>query len=226
MTEHPNLAAALAAFQAEMPTVSKTKRADVPMKSGGRFSYTYADLAGITEAVMPVLSSHGLSFSAKPRAAERGYELCGVLMHTSGEREEGALPINGNTPQEIGSSLTYMRRYLFGCLTGIVTEDDDDASAASKKRQPKEPAPAAPAQPATQRMSRAPQESATGEMTPRTRGQLFALFAQKGVAEGDQLSGANKTLGTSYTSRSQFTEADARTLIAALQQRPDAEPQS
>jgi len=38
MTEHPNLAAALSAFQAEMPVVPKGKTAKVPTKAGGSYS--------------------------------------------------------------------------------------------------------------------------------------------------------------------------------------------
>lgn len=132
MTEHKNLCEALAAFQAEMPTVPKTKTAKVKMKSGGEFSYSYADLADVTDAAMPLLAKHGLAFTSLPRQTDRGYELCGELMHTSGETKEGALPLSGQTPQEMGSSITYMRRYLLGCMTGIVTDDDDDGRVASE----------------------------------------------------------------------------------------------
>lgn len=145
-----NLAAALAEFQAEMPTVHKGKTATVPTKTGGSYKYTYADLADVTAAATPVLTKHGLSFSAQPRRTEQGdYELEGVLLHSSGERETGSLPIFGRTAQEIGSSLTYGRRYLLGCLTGIVTDDDDDAATANPsertRRQAPPPDPAAEA---------------------------------------------------------------------------------
>lgn len=133
-----SLAAALAAFQAEMPTVTKNHKASVPTKSGGSYSYTYADLADVSAAVTPLLAKHGLAFSCCPRPADRGYELVGRLLHTSGESVEGSLPLNGGTPQELGSSLTYMRRYLLGALTGVVTDDDDDgrqAQVAAKRQQ-------------------------------------------------------------------------------------------
>ena len=38
--------------------------------------------------------------------------------------------MSGHTPQEVGSAITYARRYLFGCLTGIVTDEDDDGAQA------------------------------------------------------------------------------------------------
>lgn len=68
-----------------------------------------------------------------------------------------------------------------------------------------------------------PEPAETGEMmSARTRGHLFALFGQKGVAEADQLPGINHICGTEYGSRSELTEADAKKVIAALKKRPDA----
>lgn len=130
------LATALVAFQKELPKVGKDKTAKM-----GTYSYSYADLASLTHTVLPLLTKHGLSFTAQPRQTESGYELAGVLMHEAGDFIEGALPIYGRQPQEIGSAITYARRYLLGCLTGVVTEDDDDGKAATKaSRTQSEPA--------------------------------------------------------------------------------------
>jgi hypothetical protein len=129
---HKTLAMALVAFQRDMPTVGKGKRAVVEHKAGGSHSYKYADLADFVEEAAPVLYAHGLSFSARPQRTDKGdYELVGMLRHVSGESDEGSLPLYGRTPQEIGSSITYGRRYLLGCLTGIVTDDDDDGKTAT-----------------------------------------------------------------------------------------------
>lgn len=146
MTETPmveresldEIAAALAAFQAEMPTVKKGKTADT-----GTYRYKYADLSDIVEAVGPVLARHGLAFTCSP--GRDG--LTAMLLHTSGQRLTGILPITGATPQQVGSSLTYGRRYLFGCLTGVVTDDDDDGAAASKPQPRKRPEPRPPVAP-------------------------------------------------------------------------------
>lgn len=136
-----NLAKALVAFQKELPTVGKDKTATVPTKTGGSYKYTYTDLATLTHTVIPLLTKHGLTFITTPRATESGYELVGRLMHVSGEFIEGALPVYGRAAQEIGSSLTYNRRYLLGAMTGVVTEDDEDGQAANKASRTKpEPA--------------------------------------------------------------------------------------
>ncbi len=201
-----NIAAALAAFQAEMPTVPKSHTAKVPLKAGGSYSYKYADLADVTEAAMPLLTNHGLSFSSCPRAAERGYELVGVLLHTSGEKLEGSLPIGGTSPQEIGSSLTYMRRYLLGCLTGLVTDNDDDGSLAQAAATRKPPA-----------------ARVDESMSAKTRATLFKLFEVKGVPEASQLAGVNHINGTVHESRADITEAEALAAIKVLRTKPDAE---
>lgn len=124
------IAAALVAVQAAMPTVHKGKTATVPMKSGGSYSYKYADLSDVSAAILPLLVAHGIAWSCVPREGSRGYELAGTLLHTSGQSLSGALPLHGNDPQQLGSAITYARRYLLGCLTGIVTDDDTDAGPA------------------------------------------------------------------------------------------------
>lgn len=162
MTEHPTLAAALAAVQAALPTVHKGNRATVPTKAGGSYSYTYADLSDVTAAALPLLSAHGLAWLCKPRLGEKGWELVGTLLHTSGEREEGTLPLAGSTPQEWGSSITYMRRYLLGSMTGLVTDDDDDGNTASRPKPPRKP-------------TTRPAHTETGEL--RTEEQSKAVWA-------------------------------------------------
>lgn len=196
----PNLAEALAAFQADMPVIPKSQKAKVPTKAGGSYEYTYAGLPDVSAVVMPLLTSHGLAFSVCPRVTEHGGEVVGILLHTSGERLEASLPLFGRQAQEIGSALTYARRYLLGCMTGVVTDDDDDGSLAQAAKRTEPP------------------------MTARTRGQMFALFGQKGVPEDQQLAGINHITNGGYTSRSELTEAHAKEVIATLRKRPDAAP--
>lgn len=169
--EHANLAAALAAFQADMPTVHKGQTARIPGKNGSTgYSYKYADLADVAKAAHPVLARHGLSFIARPSHVEGvGFVLVGVLRHSSGdESDEGMLPIMGRTAQEIGSSLTYNRRYLLGCMTGIVTDEDDDGAAANNARdarpqaQPVTQPPPAEQAGGTRQQGRAPEPAAQG----------------------------------------------------------------
>lgn len=59
-------------------------------------------------------------------------------------------------------------------------------------------------------------------LTDKTRGRLFALFNEQGIEDDAQLPGINHILGTAYESRSQLTEADARTVIKKLESRQTA----
>lgn len=214
-TRHESLAAALAAFQMEMPTVHKGKTAKVPTKAGGSYSYDYADLADVSAAAMPLLASHGLAFTCLPCRIDgtHDYELTARLVHTAGENVEGSLPLRGSTPQEWGSSLTYMRRYLLGCLTGIVTDADDDGALASKSKPqtaPRQAPPRTPPPPVT------PAEVA-GPMTAKTRGRMFALFGERGIDDRDeQIRGIAHVIGRPIASRSELTEAEARSVIDRL----------
>jgi len=208
------IAAALAAFQAEMPIVAKGKTAKVPTKSGGSYSYTYADLADVTEAAMPVLTKHGLSFSCSPRRTDDGrYELVGVLLHSSGESLEGALPIAGNSPQEIGSALTYMRRYLAGCLTGLVTDDDDDGQLAQQAKKAAAP------------RKRAEPKAETGEaISDKQVGAIKGAMRERGIEDRDQqLAGIAKVIGREVGSSKELTRAEASKVLDSLKPKQNAE---
>lgn len=142
MTEHNDfpegrsLPAALAAVQAELPVIAKTETAKVPTKTGGSYSYSYADLAAISRAVLPLLGRHGLAWVTMPTLnGDHKFVLRYQLQHVSGASLTGEYPLSGNTPQEIGSAITYARRYCLCSVTGVAPEsDDDDAAAASHKR--------------------------------------------------------------------------------------------
>ena len=195
------LAAALAAFQAEAPTVSKGKTAKVPTKAGGSYSYTYANLADVVEAAYPLLSKHGLSFSCVPRNREGGgYELVGILLHSSGESLEGSLPLSGNTPQELGSSLTYMRRYLLGAMTGLVTDDDDDGAAASRRPQ-------------------APARKETGEVaTDAQQRALHAAATSREWTRDDLMERLSRQFQRQITSTADLTKAEASQVLDKLKE--------
>jgi ERF superfamily len=134
MTETAKLNAALAALQGELPSVRKDKTAKVKSeRTGSEYTYPYADLADIAEAIHPLMSKHGLAFAAAPHFREDGkYVLVGELLHVSGESKAGEFPLPIGKPQEIGSAYTYGRRYLLCGLTGVVADQDDDGAAAQK----------------------------------------------------------------------------------------------
>ncbi|HEY8590692.1 MAG TPA: ERF family protein [Naasia sp.] len=133
------LAEALAAFQAELPSVKKGSEAKIPGREGkAGYSYTYADLTDISEAALPLLGKHGLAWTTKPTVAfgeQFSFVLEYRLLHgATGEAIEGMYPLPNpmNTaPQALGSAITYARRYCLVAVTGVAPGgDDDDASSA------------------------------------------------------------------------------------------------
>ncbi|MFE4469523.1 ERF family protein [Leifsonia sp. NPDC056824] len=156
MAAHENLAAALAAFQTELPTIKKDNQAKVETRNGGEYKYQYADLADISPRVLPLLGKHGLSWTTKPTFTVNGFVLAYRLKHESGESVKGEYPLPdpSTPPQQLGSAITYARRYALCAVTGVAPggDDDDAASAPAAPRQSRpaaksKPAPAAPSVP-------------------------------------------------------------------------------
>ena len=117
------LAAALAAAQGMMENA-------IMNRINPHFKAKYADLAAIFDAARKPLSANGLAIV---QTIGDGV-LHTRLLHTSGQwiASEHPLPMSGR-PQEIGSALTYARRYSLSALIGIAADEDDDANAAQKK---------------------------------------------------------------------------------------------
>lgn len=136
-TPEAAFATALAEFQSAIPSVRKAQTAQVKSDKGN-YSYGYADLTDITEAAAPLLAKAGLSFTAAPTLTEAGFVLRYSLLHVAGHREGGDFPLPDparSSPQQIGSWLTYARRYCLCAVTGIAPggDDDDGAKAADAR---------------------------------------------------------------------------------------------
>lgn len=124
------LAGALAKAQGAFKAVPKSKTARVQMKSGGEYSYKYADLADTWDIARAPLSENGLSVIQSPGQFERGVlSVTTMLLHTSGQWVRSTLAIDAKdaTPQGMGTAITYARRYGLAAVLGLVTDDDTDA---------------------------------------------------------------------------------------------------
>lgn len=118
---------ALAAAQGEFPAISRDKEV-----STGSYSFRYAELGAILNAVRPVLSKHGLAITQPLEdgviRTELRHEGGGVLSATF------PFPYTPETPQALGSLITYLRRYCLVSLLGIASDDDDDAGQAANAK--------------------------------------------------------------------------------------------
>jgi hypothetical protein len=137
-----DLAAALAKAQAEMEGASKDS-------ANPFFKSKYADLTAVWAACRGPLTKHGLSIVQAPRvswANDRAIvQVETRLLHASGQfiSDVVAAAPKDDSPQAVGSVITYLRRYALQSFVGIAPEDDD-AEAAQVRRRPQEAAKGAP----------------------------------------------------------------------------------
>lgn len=115
------LYAALAKAQGEMETASFN--AQNPF-----FKNRYADMAQIVKASRPALTKYSLCVIQQIISRDDGMLLVTVLGHSSGQSIESRMRIMPPKPdvQTLGSYITYLRRYSYAALVGIVTGDEDD----------------------------------------------------------------------------------------------------
>ena len=114
---------AFVAALSELDNVTKGNKADM-----GTHSYRYADLSTVLDTVKPTLAAHQLAVSQP--VDEAGVTT--IVFHDSGQwLSFGPLQIKPttNTPQSVGSAITYARRYQLLAALNLATEDDDGARA-------------------------------------------------------------------------------------------------
>jgi hypothetical protein len=152
---------ALCAAQAEFPGIPLNR-------VNPHYRSRYADLAGILSAVRPALNKHGLYLAFNASFGEGALEVTACVYNDAGERHcaSVALPLSQNTPQGVGSVLTYGRRYAVAMLLGIAADDDDDGETSKSPVDARKPT-ATPLRTATATINAvAASTPATNETTP------------------------------------------------------------
>lgn len=125
-----------------MANVKKNKTGQI-----GNREYGYTDLA----AINTYLEENGKAYDQYIETEQVGDELLDRIMtqryniKDDGTLEKWGEPVKGlrliygtnETPQQLGSKVTYLRRYSLSMAFGIAAEDDDGAAASAKpQRQP------------------------------------------------------------------------------------------
>lgn len=147
------------------------------------FKSKYASLSAILNIIQPVLTKHNFAYTQLPEAGK----LTTLLMHTeSGEWIETEYDLNSiqQTPQAIGSAITYARRYSLTATLGLNIDDDDDGNAATHK---------APQQ-ANKQAQAQPQQTPFNKQYTDKQTILAVLETAKAAAEVTTLYNANKGL--------------------------------
>jgi ERF superfamily len=133
------ISAALAKAQGEIANPAKDAQ-------NPHFRSSYADLASGVNAIRSPLAKHGLAYLQATRLDGEILMVDTRISHVSGQWIESEFPACRfpAKPQEVGSALTYARRYALFALIGIAGEDDD-GNAANANETPARKPPVKPA---------------------------------------------------------------------------------
>jgi hypothetical protein len=116
---------ALSKARGEFGDIPRTRTAVVRMKSGGQYSYTYADLADVLTAVVPALSAYELAVSQYPDGAEIVTE----IWHSSGACLRRRWPIKAMPQRSLDDAQSYQsavqvaKRYALTAALNISSEE-------------------------------------------------------------------------------------------------------
>lgn len=113
----------LIAFQAEQQPITKNS-------VNKNYKHAYATLDIIQESIQPLLAKHGLGYYFQP--IEEGVKM--VLFDIDGNTIDFIYPTKfTGSPQEVGSAITYAKRYALCAMLGlIIAEEDDDGQKAQE----------------------------------------------------------------------------------------------
>ncbi len=125
--------ASMADFQAECPTIQKTKEV---FTNSGRSAYKYAPIEAIIAQVKSLIQKHGFSYSFRQELKDGGVKVTCIVVHTLGHAEEYAMevPFGSKTnvmseSQVTAAASTFAKRYAFCNAFGILTGDEDNDGA-------------------------------------------------------------------------------------------------
>lgn len=113
---------ALAKAQGEMRTAGLN--AENPY-----FKSAYADMAEIVRVSRPALTKNGLTVIQQIMPNDDGQNILHtILAHSSGQWIETRMRILPSKPdvQSLASYITYLRRYSYAAIVGVVSADEDD----------------------------------------------------------------------------------------------------
>lgn len=111
----------------KIPELNRTAK----VTKEGRLLYEthYADLQEIIECVRAPLAENGLCFIQVTKNQGNAWFLVLELHHESGQMLDTWLPLNVNqTNQQLGGTLTYLKRYQMSAFFGLAADFDDDGN--------------------------------------------------------------------------------------------------
>lgn len=169
------------------------------------FKSEYSTITAIWDAARGPLTRHGLAITQTQRFESETIISITTLMHLSGEHISSELPLllMKKDMQQIGSALSYARRYQLASIAGICSEDDDGEGAMDRRSAPVFAGPAPKLQP----------KSVIKFMTPERGSVLKSAREAAGVSQDEfkmMLSSQD------IASPADLTEGQFESLLASL----------
>jgi len=187
---------ALAEARRHYLSLTADSSADVQLKGGGGYKHSYADLDTVIKALTPGWVAAGLA----------------VMQFIDGEDvitivafDESSVTISCpvpryDTPQQMGSGTTYIRRYQLKAVFCVNDSEDDDANAAQGNK-------------ATIQKSPKVSPSAGPGIPEALAAEVYEAAKKNELPKTEFLALANKQGGKPWV---QYDEADARKLLGVL----------
>ena len=122
------LAAALVKAQSEFPDIPKTAEVRT-----NKYSFRYTPLDVLIATTRPALTANGLV--VVQLLTDTGLET--MLLHSSGECLSSCIDLSAyrvTSMQELGSRVTYARRYAYQSIIGVASDEDTDGPPQDKAK--------------------------------------------------------------------------------------------
>lgn len=130
----------LAMVKMKIEQPKKSHKVTVSLKSGGSYTYSYADLADVDKAIMKAIKETAvddkplLTYRFEIDNGAEGVSAETVIIDAATGYEERTnrvwfKNVNVGKAQDSASLISYAKRYSLSAAFGIASEDDDDAQA-------------------------------------------------------------------------------------------------
>lgn len=127
-------------FQKQCPEIPRNKTASIATKTGGKFSYAYADTSIIRKIVKPILNELGFMYSFDQEYIDNRFFVVFILSHELGHVERYRFHCSeesssgASAQQKSGMADTYAGRRAMQNGLGITLTDEKDLDGASPDR--------------------------------------------------------------------------------------------
>lgn len=208
---------AFAKAQAGFKTLVKSKHVKVVTREKGTYEFDYAPLEEVLASCVPALNAEGLALLQPYSGLNPGKVLRTMLVHSSG----ASLTLKVRIPpaakiQDLGSSLTYIRRYSVQCLLGVNAEDDDDGNQADGNQATA--APKTRVNPPARKADPPPTDTDPQlALRPETRAKIIALAKAAGFTGEDLRAFYLRSFNAPLASVDSLLEPSAQALVEALE---------